>query len=66
MVNILKHGTTYFQKCPHCGCEFTYMKNDTTLEVTTYLGISNVAQIICPDCNTVLDCTFEIWKEKDQ
>lgn len=62
MVKILKHGTTYFQKCPKCGCEFTYMENDTT----KWLGDLNNVRICCPDCGKVLDCTFEIWKEKDQ
>ena len=58
MVKILKHGTTYLQKCTECVCEFTYMKNDTS----KWMG-SKYIEITCPDCGKVLNCTFEKWEE---
>lgn len=49
MKKIIKPAiTTFYAKCPGCGCEFTYEKSDI-------LGHSDDPYVSCPSCNKLID-----------
>lgn len=50
MIKIIKSGKQEFHAiCPHCGCEFTYEKEDLSGKNYIYIGASDYVK--CPECN---------------
>ena len=52
MIKIIKEGTRKIAKCPNCGCEFSYEKEDiekdgTLLNNSVFLGKT---WVVCPQC----------------
>ena len=46
MIKIIKEGTRKITKCPNCGCEFSYEKEDVLRDP---VRIEN--HVNCPLCN---------------
>ena len=52
MIKIIKEGTKKIAKCPNCGCEFSYEREDvekdgTLLNNSVFLGKT---WVVCPQC----------------
>ena len=52
MIKIIKEGTRKIAKCPNCGCEFSYEREDiekdgTLLNNSVFLGKT---WVVCPQC----------------
>ena len=52
MIKIIKEGTRKIEKCPNCGCEFSYEEEDiekdgTLLNNSVFLGKT---WVVCPQC----------------
>lgn len=55
MIKVIKHGQTQFKMiCPHCGCEFTYEKEDIKYKTGLFMvhtdTYSEMNFVECPDC----------------
>ena len=52
MIKIIKEGTRKIAKCPNCGCEFSYERED--IEKDGLLANNSVfigkAWVVCPQC----------------
>ena len=53
MIKIIKEGTRKIEKCPNCGCEFSYEEEDiekdgTLLNNSVFLGKT---WVVCPQCS---------------
>ena len=52
MVKIIKKGTRKIEKCPNCGCEFSYEEED--IEKDGLLANNSVligkTWVVCPQC----------------
>ena len=46
MIKIIKEGTRKIEKCPNCGCEFSYEEEDV---IRDPILIEN--HVNCPQCN---------------
>ena len=46
MIKIIKEGTRKITKCPNCGCEFSYEREDVLRDP---IRIEN--HVNCPQCN---------------
>ena len=46
MIKIIKEGTRKIAKCPNCGCEFSYEREDLLRDP---IWIEN--HVNCPQCN---------------
>ena len=46
MIKIIKEGTRKIAKCPNCGCEFSYEREDVLRDP---IWIGN--HVNCPQCN---------------
>ena len=46
MIKIIKEGTRKIAKCPNCGCEFSYEREDLFMDP---ILLSN--HVNCPQCN---------------
>ena len=51
MIKIIKEGTRKIAKCPNCGCEFSYEREDINdmIPLIRYLSVAHY--INCPQCN---------------
>ena len=49
MIKIIKEGTRKIEKCPNCGCEFSYEKEDLFMD-----PISKVWIVNCPQCKKAI------------
>ena len=56
MIKIIKEGTRKIAKCPNCGCEFSYEREDV-LKDPTCKYIEN--RVKCPQCNEVITIMAE-------
>ena len=45
MIQIIKKGTRKIEKCPTCGCEFSYEREDLCMDPISKEWIVN-----CPQC----------------
>ena len=45
MIKIIKEGTRKIEKCPNCGCEFSYEREDLCMDPILKKWIVN-----CPQC----------------
>ena len=45
MIKIIKEGTRKIEKCPNCGCEFSYEREDLCMDPIRKKWIVN-----CPQC----------------
>lgn len=45
MIKIIKKGTIKIEKCPTCGCEFSYEREDLCMDPISKEWIVN-----CPQC----------------
>lgn len=52
MIKIIEHGTIRKQKCPHCGCLFSYESEDIKVEKEDKYMIHGFSKkyINCPQC----------------
>ena len=52
MIKIIKEGTIKIEKCPNCGCEFSYEEED--IEKDGLLANNSVflgkTWVVCPQC----------------
>lgn len=53
MIKIIKHGTKKQNTCKHCGCVFTYEKED--IKEVQYGMNEFEYYVTCPDCQS--NCT---------
>ena len=49
MIKIIKEGTRKIAKCPNCGCEFSYEREDVLRDP---IRIEN--RVNCPQCNKLV------------
>ena len=64
MIKIIKEGTRKISKCPNCGCEFSYEKEDLCMDPIWKKWIVN-----CPQCNeavTVITERGQYLMDKDK
>ena len=54
MIKIIKEGTRKIAKCPNCGCEFSYEKEDLCMDPIWKKWIVN-----CPQCNEAVTVMAE-------
>ena len=54
MIKIIKEGTRKIAKCPNCGCEFSYEKEDVLIDPFTRENNVN-----CPQCNEAVTLIAE-------
>ena len=65
MIQIIKEGTRKIAKCPNCGCEFSYEREDLCMDPIWKKWIVN-----CPQCYKAIkvfekkDTTFDEEGEK--
>ena len=55
MIKIIKEGTRKIAKCPNCGCEFSYEKEDVLID-PFFTRENNVK---CPQCNEAVTVMAE-------
>lgn len=55
MIKIIKEGTIKITKCPNCGCEFSYEKEDVLID--QYIMKEN--HVNCPQCNKAVTIMAE-------
>ena len=51
MIKIIKEGTIKIAKCPNCGCEFSYEREDINDMIPLMRYLSVIHYINCPQCN---------------
>mgnify|MGYP005612104081 FL=1 len=56
MIKIIKEGTVKIAKCPNCGCEFSYEREDLCMDPIWKKWIVN-----CPQCYKVI----KVFEQKD-
>ena len=54
MIKIIKEGTRKIAKCPNCGCEFSYEKEDVLIDP----GFTK-SHVNCPQCNKAVKVMAE-------
>ena len=54
MIKIIKEGTRKIEKCPNCGCEFSYEREDLCMDPIWKKWIVN-----CPQCNEAVTIMTE-------
>ena len=54
MIKIIKEGTRKIAKCPNCGCEFSYEKEDLLRDS---IWVEN--HVNCPQCNEAVTLMTE-------
>ena len=54
MIKIIKEGTRKIAKCPNCGCEFSYEREDLCMDPIWKKWIVN-----CPQCNEAVTVMAE-------
>ena len=54
MIKIIKEGTRKIAKCPNCGCEFSYEREDVLRDP---IWVEN--HVKCPQCNEVVTVMVE-------
>ena len=54
MIKIIKEGTIKIAKCPNCGCEFSYEREDLCME-----PIWKKWLVKCPQCNKAVTIMAE-------
>ena len=47
MIKIIKEGTRKIEKCPKCGCEFSYEEEDVLRDPV----FTKESHVNCPQCN---------------
>ena len=47
MIKIIKEGTRKITKCPNCGCEFSYEREDVLRDPV----FTKENHVNCPQCN---------------
>ena len=50
MIKIIKEGTRKIAKCPNCGCEFSYEKEDVFIDPV----FTKENHVNCPQCNNAV------------
>ena len=67
MIKIIKEGTIKIEKCPNCGCEFSYERED--IEKDGLLANNSVfigkAWVVCPQCSKEIVLEMPRSKEID-
>ena len=56
MIKIIKEGTIKIAKCPNCGCEFSYEREDLCMDPKRKKWIVN-----CPQCYKAI----KVFEQKD-
>ena len=56
MIKIIKEGTRKIAKCPNCGCEFSYEREDLCMHPIWKKWIVN-----CPQCSEII----KVFEQKD-
>ena len=56
MIKIIKKGTRKIKKCPNCGCEFSYEREDVLIDP----GFTKKNHINCPQCNKAVTVIIEM------
>lgn len=54
MIKIIKEGTRKIAKCPNCGCEFSYEREDILRDP---IWVEN--HVNCPQCNEAVTLMAE-------
>ena len=54
MIKIIKEGTRKIAKCPNCGCEFSYEREDVCMDPICKKWIVN-----CPQCSKAVTIMAE-------
>ena len=54
MIKIIKEGTRKIAKCPNCGCEFSYEREDLFMD-----PIWKGQRVNCPQCNEAVTVMVE-------
>ena len=67
MIKIIKEGTRKIEKCPNCGCEFSYEEED--IEKDGLLANNSVfigkTWVVCPQCGKEIVLATPRSKEID-
>ena len=52
MIKIIKEGTRKIEKCPNCGCEFSYEEEDIEKDglLENNLVLIGKTWVVCPQC----------------
>ena len=64
MIKIIKEGTRKIAKCPNCGCEFSYEREDLFMD-----PICKGWSVKCPQCNedvTIMAERVQYLMDKDK
>ena len=59
MIKIIKEGTRKIEKCPNCGCEFSYEEEDLHIDPISKEWIGKT-WVVCPQCGK--EIVFETRK----
>ena len=54
MIKIIKEGTRKIEKCPNCGCEFSYEREDLNMD-----PICKEWSVNCPQCSKAVGMMVE-------
>ena len=55
MIQIIKEGTRKIAKCPICGCEFSYEREDVLIDPV----FTRENHVNCPQCNEAVTVMAE-------